>query len=127
MRRRGFLQLAGAAVLGVLASRVPVSVSTDTVALAELAPTGEVSVWVYPSLYALPVRLEGVLAGRTITVPRMPDAMDSTWTVGGFELGRPSEDRSAYLVKVDAIEEAERQRWNQLRWLRGTKRWETNR
>lgn len=108
MRRRGFLQLAGAAVLGVLASRVPVF-SADTMALAEVV--GEpVSMWVYPVHYALPIHLEGVLRDRTITVPAftLPSNIDSTWTVG-FPLDQPNPARDAYLAEVDAIEERQRQ------------------
>ena len=83
MLRRGFLRLAGAAVLGALTAKVPVF-AEDTVAVVARTGPMEVSMWVYPTYYALPVELEGVLKGRTITVPAftLPSNMDSTWTVG---------------------------------------------
>lgn len=86
MIRRSFLRLAGAAVLGVVAARVPVFAEDVSEFNAYgKPPTGEVvSMYIYPTYYALPIAIEGVLEGRTITVPAftLPSNMDSAWVVG---------------------------------------------
>ena len=58
MLRRGFLKLASAAVLGVLTAKVPVF-TADISEKVFVPVAGEVSMWVYPTMYALPTTISG--------------------------------------------------------------------